>query len=225
MVVTKQLQTDVETIIMSAFSKPEFLQIICTSIAAKICEQVEKEISKVSIQLKQIQEEFQTFKEKVSTSECILNKKIDNIEQFSRRKNLRVFGLAESQTENVLTTTTEFFREKLGVVVVPSEIDRCHRVGKHIENKTRGIFISFASCNKKTEIFRNKKKLKGERQTIKEDLTKNKLKLYQDAVNKYGLQKCWTKNGQIYINSNGKTQVYHGNQDEETEGDNTNMNI
>lgn len=190
MVITKQLQTDVESIIMSAFTKPEFLQKICSSIATSISEKIGEEISKINESLNKIHEEFQTFIVKVSTMECMLHKKIDNMEQFTRRKNLRIFGLAETQTEDVVTVATDFFKENLGITVIPSEIERCHRVGKSVENKIRCIFISFNSYNKKTEIFVNKKKLKGKRQTIKEDLTKSRLKLYQEGVNKYGLQNC-----------------------------------
>lgn len=215
MVITKQFQIDVETILVSAFSKPEFLQKVCESIAETICEKVEQEILKISEQQNKIQDEVQIIKAKVSKTEYALNKKIDNIEQSTRKRNLRVFGLAETQTENVVSLIIEFFSSKLGITVVPSEIERCHRVGKYTENKSRGIFITFTSYQKRMEVFESKKKLKGEKQTIKEDLTKMRLQIYQEAVGEFGIKNCWTKNGQIFVISNGKIQPYYGSSNED----------
>nr|CAI5854777.1 unnamed protein product [Callosobruchus analis] len=48
-------------------------------------------------------------------------------------------------------------------------------------------------------IFNNKKMLKGSGIVVKEDLTDNRLKLMQAAIEKISLKGVWSYNGTIYV--------------------------
>ncbi|KAJ8950131.1 hypothetical protein NQ314_007984 [Rhamnusium bicolor] len=107
MVVSRQLQTDVEEVLKAALAKPEVITLIL-------------------------------FKE----------------------KNLRIFGLAETQTEDKTGGVSteqiviDFCKRHVGVTLLPSDIERCHRVGKDIENKgkTRAILDdNIFTCNQNLE--------------------------------------------------------------------------
>lgn len=210
MVVTKQFQTDVEEILKNAFSRPDFVANLCKTLASTICEKIEKDIIEVKNELSETKVKYEELKVKIGDIERKYEQKVDNIEQSTRKKNLRIFGLVESQTENTVEIVRQFLQTQLGVLVLDSDIDRCHRVGKPSQNKSRSIFLRLTSYQKKNEIYSNKKKLKGQGQTIREDLTKIRLQRYQDAVAKYGLKNVWTKDNQIFVNKGNKIEVFSG---------------
>ena len=59
-----------------------------------------------------------------------LDNELEDLKQYSRRNNIRVFGSPESPDENTDVVVMDTVREKLGVELLPSDIDRSHRVGK-----------------------------------------------------------------------------------------------
>lgn len=211
MVVTKQLITNVQTIIKEALKKEEFITLLSRSLATTLCTKIDEEISQLKEEINDVREECKESQSKVSELEIKLEQKIDNIEQYSRRKNLRLFGLAEKQNEDTEKVFIEHCKNKLKLDIVPADIDRCHRIGKKEEDKIRPIFIKFVGYKKKMEVFQNKKKLKGTGQSIREDMTQKKLHIFKQAVETYGLKKTWTKDGITFIDSNGKKMYRNQN--------------
>ncbi|KAK3928872.1 Protein unc-13-like protein C [Frankliniella fusca] len=128
-----------------------------------------------------------------------LNDKLDEREQYSRRNNLRIFGVKESPREN---TDMEVIKiaEQCGVSIVGSQIDRSHRVGK-VGPNPRPIIVKFIGYGPRSKIFSAKKCLKGTSVTVREDLTSHRLALLKRAVQAYTLQKVWTHDGVILINT------------------------
>ncbi|KAK9721847.1 hypothetical protein QE152_g19970 [Popillia japonica] len=69
------------------------------------------------------------------------NEKIDNLEQYSRINNLRVFGCKEVPNEAPVDVFVDFCRTKLNLIIQPSDIDVAHRLrGK--ENGIRPMIVS-----------------------------------------------------------------------------------
>lgn len=69
----------------------------------------------------------------------------------------------------------DVIKNKLHVSINLSDIERSHRVGKcgtSGNNKPRPIILKFVSYRIREQIFRQKKKLKGSKLSIKEDVTK-----------------------------------------------------
>lgn len=123
---------------------------------------------------------------------------IDKLEQYQRRSNLRVFGIPETVNENTDNLIVNLANEKLKVKLNISDIDRSHRVGRK-GNKPRPIIVKFTSYRSRQEIFRSKAKLKGERITIREDLTKCRLEVLKKSIQQYGIQNVWTADGRINV--------------------------
>lgn len=131
----------------------------------------------------------------------------DNMEQFSRKNNIRIFGINETNKENTNELVINLIQNKLNITIDPGEIDMCYRVGTNTEEKVRPILVKFKSNEVRNEIFYKKKTLKGTRITIREDLTKNRVKLVKIAVEKFGAKNVWTNGGKIIIHHANKKNI------------------
>lgn len=140
---------------------------------------------------------------KIKDLQIELQDKTDALEQYQRRQCLRVFGIQETPSENTDNIVIEVAKE-IGVDLKVEDIDRSHRVGKGDNGRPRPIIVKFISYRKRNEMFTNKKKLKGTRKTIREDLTPARLQLLQKAIAKFGVRSVWSRDGIIYIHNGGR---------------------
>ncbi|GFO41188.1 Sh3 domain protein [Plakobranchus ocellatus] len=94
---------------------------------------------------------------------------------FSRRANVRVFGLKDKKDETSAATVnavTEIIRTKLNWREFnPSQIDVAHRIGPYRNNADRAVIVRFYSHTTATEVKRRRRNLKGRNIVLTEDLT------------------------------------------------------
>ena len=91
-----------------------------------------------------------------------VSSKLIELEDRSRRNNLRIDGIAEDQNESwheCEEKVLEVIKEKLEIQD-PIEIDRCHRMGKHKRNRPGTIIFKLNKFNDKQKILRNARNLK-----------------------------------------------------------------
>ena len=69
----------------------------------------------------------------------------------------------EKQDENTDNEVLNIFNNKLQINVKPEDLDRSHRLGRNrqVSSRPRRIIVKFARYNKRTEVFRSKKKPPG----------------------------------------------------------------
>ena len=93
------------------------------------------------------------------------------------------------------------------------DLERTRRIRepKKTRGKTRPIIVKFVRYNDRNRVFRNKKKLNGQKISITESLTKIGMDKLRQAKETYGFTNVWTSNGKILIksDSNVKPQVYY----------------
>ncbi|RZF41910.1 hypothetical protein LSTR_LSTR005678 [Laodelphax striatellus] len=144
--------------------------------------------------------------------------------QYGRRHSLRIFGVPEKANEDTDVEAMKYFKEKLGIDVQLEEINRSHRVGKPQppakdssgRPRPRPIIIRFLSYRTRRRIFEAKSALKGTNITIREDLTKHRLRILNAAVDRFGVKSVWSVDGRIKIaTNNGERSRAH---DRETLG-------
>ena len=107
---------------------------------------------------------------------------LDTGEQYSRRNNLRIFGIPEGNEARENTDTLVFYLCKsLGADVALGEIDRSHRTGKPEGRKTRPIIVKFTSYRARQKLYSLRRNLKSndeyDRVFINEDLTQRRSQL------------------------------------------------
>ena len=87
----------------------------------------------------------------------------NDLQQYSRRSSLRIFGVPEKSDEDTDQIVCDIAMNKLGIPISCSDIDRSHRTGKlNRESKRhRPIIAKFCSYRKRTEVIKARKKLKN----------------------------------------------------------------
>lgn len=209
MVFTQNQQTDIKTLATSAISEcvegGNFLEDIAQKVAAIVVKQLDD-------RFEQLLKKYTALENRVNTLEREkeeLNKKVDFLEQYTRRNSVRVFGIPEKKNENTDELVLEVFNNNLGLQITAENVDRSHRVGAYnpVSKKPRGIIVKFTSYRYRNLVFQNKKKLKGTKLTIKEDLTRNRLEVLNCAADQFGYKNVWTRDGAVCINNNGKKHI------------------
>nr|CAH7733245.1 unnamed protein product [Callosobruchus chinensis] len=135
------------------------------------------------------------------------NRKIEQLQQFSKRCNLRVFGIPESNNEKCREVLHNVIKTKLKLTsITPEDIEMAYRCGSKKEGPPRAILVRFYSAKMKNEVYFNKKNLKGSGITIREDLTATRMKIVKEKMSIYGNKSVWTNDGKILWleNGNGK---------------------
>lgn len=195
------------------------------SITALIVDKLSEKISANILasfreQISVLKDEVHSLRDQLHQQQRKFDHKLDEAEQYNRRMNLRVFGVPECDLKNTgdLENTDDLVIKvfkKLNVQVSLNDIQRSHRVGRRPDSdnldsaRHRPIIVKFVSYRLRAEIFRNKKLLKGQRESICEDLTSRRLTTLKNLKTKYGAKNVWTFDGNIhYVNEEGTRSTY-----------------
>lgn len=176
------------------------------NLAETLYKRIEKKFEK---QLQGMEEKISSLKTTVSCLErenSMLRMSIDSNEQHARSRNIRIFGIPEHEGENLAGTVISIFKNKMQInSIKETDFVRCHRVrAKYASiDKPRSVLVEFSNLNNRSEVIRNRSKLKNTNIFIQEDLTKCRLKLLTDAINKYSAKNAWCLQGNIYVKSDG----------------------
>ena len=136
--------------------------------------------------------------------------KINDLEQYGRRNSLRIFGVTEKKNETLADidkTVIQLAKESLNITLKEEDIDIAHRVGKVGVNKTRPIIVKFIRRNLRNKVLAARRRLKGSKKTIVEDLTIQNLKLYNTVRGHSNVQQTWTRNGVVYALTYGGVKL------------------
>ncbi|KAJ0180205.1 hypothetical protein K1T71_003609 [Dendrolimus kikuchii] len=162
-----------------------------------------------STTLSSLAAEFSTFKVftlntlKVLQSQIeLLQQSTDNMEMYSRRKILLIHGVKEDKQEDLVDIVSKLVISKLKLDDFSREhIRRCHRMGKppSTSKKPRPILLKLSDISLRNLVWSAKSKLKGSGVTVSEFLTKMRHNTFMEARKRFGISKCWTQNGTIFV--------------------------
>ncbi|XP_040071067.1 uncharacterized protein LOC115328799 [Ixodes scapularis] len=111
----------------------------------------------------------------LETTVKIITRKVDDLENRSRRSNLIVYGIKEQENENSQTlervVVGEILERILNVQI--AGIERIHRLGKQADNKIRQVILKLLDSRDKSKILKNCVKLKGTDFSIGEDFSRH----------------------------------------------------
>ena len=172
-----------------------------------------KKIDELETEIKNKDEKIQLLENRVEILEEekeSQGKEIDDLEQYSRRNCLLLHGVVETNAECTDDIIIKTCAEELGIDVKQEDLDRSHRLGKvkRNDNRPRSIIVKFARYAVRNKVFSNKKKLKGKKLLITESLTVYRMKLLDEARQKYGVRNVWTYDGRVMYKENNKISVY-----------------
>ncbi len=166
---------------------------------------VTESIKDLASEIEVLKLKLQEKDDRISQLEKAVETKVDELEQYGRRNNLRIYGVQETKGEDTDDVVLNV-AEKMGVVLDATDIDRSHRIGK-TSTQARPIIVKFIGYGPRSSMFTNKKKLKDSKITVKEDLTACRLQVLKEAISKYGMKQVWSRDGIIKINVGNQRPV------------------
>lgn len=130
----------------------------------------------------------------------ILAQNIDNLEMNSRRKILLFHGVKEEEKQDLAALVVNIVcnQFKLPHFAV-SSISRCQRMGRTTSDKPRPILVKLKNFDERNKIWLTKSSLKGTSITLSEFLTRPRHQAFMEARQRFGINKCWTRDGFVHI--------------------------
>lgn len=188
--------------------------------------------AKLSDRLKKLEEECAAKDERITSLEKRIEElegKADDQEQYSRRTSVRIYGVPETQGEDILSVTNQLFES----IDVSPTINRVHRVGAprksssgstegdtgsaagmtRPSNSPRPILCQFVAYPDKVKVIKKRSLLSSSSHRnvfINEDLTRKRAKILFNArqMKRQGLiSDCWSFDGRIAIKDKKGTIV------------------
>ena len=159
--------------------------------------EVQKRVDNVIKENDKLKKDNAEMLEKITNCERANN----DLEQYTRRENVRVFNLKEEKDESIKNVTDkvcELFTNSLKVKTVPEDLQACHRVGKASPGTERSVIVRFKDRNLRDNVLSERRRLKGSGQTVGEDLTKLNAKLCKDVYKHSATMNSWTINGKVW---------------------------
>ncbi|KAI5734481.1 hypothetical protein M8J77_006986 [Diaphorina citri] len=135
---------------------------------------------------KMIEDKFNNEKAEINGKIEKHDGRIKNLEKKHRRRNIIIYGLNEDDNENFTTLKDKvnwLFNEKMELNIKIEEIDDFFRLGKkRDEGKIRPIIIKMISSWRKNEIMNNRRKLKGTRIFIENDMSEEEMEEKKNMI-------------------------------------------
>ena len=138
----------------------------------------DKELAIIKSNIKKVKSDMKEITEDLLDSDKVSSKLIE-LEDRSRRNNLGRDSIAKDQNESwheYEEKVLEVIKEKLEIQD-PTEIDRCHRMGKNKRNHPRTIIFKLNKFKDKEKILQNARNLKGTGIFIDEDFCDDSIEL------------------------------------------------
>ena len=193
---------------MSELMKPsihaDILAEICSDLKVlmkiAVTEAIDEKLAELKTDNERLTRENIALKKRVSTLEA----QMDASEQYSRRNSLRISGIPETVNEDTDQVVLHV-AETVGVNILPSEIDRSHRLGKPGNRQTRDILVKFTTYRARERVMKNRRDLKTSELKgvfVNEDLTKIRSKLLFEArkcAKTKHLLGAWSSDGRILV--------------------------
>lgn len=181
----------IQKIIERVLINPVFLEKLSSAIAEKIACQDK--------QIKVCEEKVVSLERKVED----LHSELECQQQYSRRNNLRIFGIPLTKDEDTGNVVTKMVKEKLNITLTANDIDWCHRLKQKV-GEHPPIIIKFCRRTTRNTIFALKSKLKGSKIHIREDLTHQRASMVKDLAKHVGHPNVFTNQGNIFAKISGK---------------------
>ncbi|XP_030027635.1 uncharacterized protein LOC115445491 [Manduca sexta] len=131
----------------------------------------------------------------------LLSSKLDKFEAHKRRKILLLHGVPEVNEENTTALVTDVIVNRLKLGDLSDGVfSRCHRIGRSsADSRPRPILIKFNVLEQRNKVWFSKTLLRGSGITLSEFLTKANHDVFMAARRKFGVTKCWTRDGAVFV--------------------------
>jgi len=184
----------------------------------KIAKQTEEALSNMKQSIQKLERTCEDVYSRFDRTDTIT----EELEMYTRRNSIRIFGLEEDVAtkdnngifvyEDSVKKAISFFKDKLEVDINVSQIDRVHRIGKQTRDPRfmRQLIVKFVSHLDKERVIRNRKKLKGTKISVSEDLTNGRAQFLKFLHKHNSVTASWSNDGRIMAIINGEKHLLTG---------------
>lgn len=148
--------------IRELFLEPEFVNQFRENIVTPaIAEALNLKMEEMNSRVDGLKKELSAVTQKLGAAE----RKIQQLEAYSRRNNLTITGVPETDGENTDQIVLDVAKSA-GVMLSPDDIDVSHRVGRSgttNNNKPRSLIVKFLSHNVREKLFSARKEKSASR--------------------------------------------------------------
>jgi len=196
--VSTQENIDVQALIQ------QLMPVIVGAVTAAVTEAVSRAMEK---SVSMMEKRFENAQKQV----LLLRFQHDEMEQYSRRESIRVFGVegdTAEESEVDLIRKIISIAKSIDVIIQSNDISVAHRVGKS-GGRARPVLVKFVSRQLIKQLMMNKKKLKtvsantDAKVFITEDLTPLRYKLLMIAKHADAVDYAYTRDGRIICSIKG----------------------
>jgi hypothetical protein len=146
-------------------------------------------------------------------------RQLNDLEQYGRRSNIRIFGMEIQENENCIDKVVSFVRESLSLNISSSDVENAHPLSSTTRTgytATRtgltpskpAVIVRFRNRAIKDEILLRRKTLKGSGISISEDLTKLNINLMNRLRKEDRVDTTWSINGKVYFRVKDNTRKF-----------------
>ena len=127
-------------------------------------------------------------------------RELNDLQQYSRKWNLRVFKVPEKEKETAADCTAKvcaILSDKVGIPITASDIEVAHRTGQRSSTRARPILVRFFDRKKRDSVLTSRRNLKNKGIVIGEDLTYANYQVFRKASDHSATMSVWSSNGKI----------------------------
>lgn len=121
-------------------------------------------------------------------------------EQYSRKNNVKVFGIPEERGETCSEKVRSLVKEQLGINLTAEQVVVAHRVRSF--TKPQPIIVRFSDHMTKITVLRSRKKLKGSKISIGEDMCRDLMTVYNRVKTDPRVSSAWMWDGKVFVKDN-----------------------
>ena len=119
--------------------------------------------------------------------------------QYSRRNNIRIFGMEKTENEDCVKAVCDLLNRNLNMSLVKEDIGAAHRLPRRSATvEPDPIIVRFNDRAKRDHVVRNRKTFVNKNIRIKDDLTQANSGLLNRAFNHEGIEYAYCYNGKIF---------------------------
>lgn len=141
-----------------------------------------------------LHEKMEDMKERVAKAEALA---VEN-NQYSRRNNIRIFGLPENVEESCKSKVVTFLKDKLDLEM-GDQVLVAHRTGIKKTGKVRHVIVQLSNRAAKEKVMGARKVLKGSGSSIGDDLCPEYMALINRMKTIDPLLEIWSWMGIVYM--------------------------
>ena len=125
-------------------------------------------------------------------------RELNDLQQYSRRWNLRVFKVPEKEeTAADCTAVCAIFSDMVDIPITASDIEVAHRTGQRSSARARPILVRFFDRKKRDSVLTSRRNLKNKGTVIGEYLTYANYQVFRKVSEHSATMSVWSSNGKI----------------------------